>query len=112
MMKKIKVDILDITVKLPETYCIVSQHEYDKLVKQSDKGRYLSLSDILEILSVSRPWLLENALYKPDIRKEIDIGQNSNGFVKHPENKGGHYYFLASKTRDYFEKHFAQIFKV
>ena len=35
MMEEIKVDISDITIKLPDTYCIVSQHEYDELIKQS-----------------------------------------------------------------------------
>uniref|UniRef100_UPI00129075BF DUF771 domain-containing protein n=3 Tax=Streptococcus TaxID=1301 RepID=UPI00129075BF len=59
---------------------------------------------------VSRPWLLENVLYKPTIRKQIDIDQNPNGFVKYPQNRGGRYYFLASKTKKYFEEHFAEIF--
>ncbi|SQF72176.1 Uncharacterized protein conserved in bacteria [Streptococcus sanguinis] len=110
MMEEIKVDISDITIKLPDTYCIVSQHEYDELIKQSSKGRYLSLSDVLELLSVSRPWLLENVLYKPAIRSKIDIEQNPNGgFVKYPSNQGERYLFLASKTKDFFEKNFYEI---
>ncbi|MGT2774584.1 DUF771 domain-containing protein [Streptococcus hyovaginalis] len=108
-MKEIKVDISDISIKLPDTYCIVSQSEYDELVNQCSIGRYLSLSDVLEMLSVSRPWLLENVLYKSAIRKEIDIDQNPEGFVKYPHNQGGRYFFLASKTKDYFEKHFKDI---
>ncbi|HEM3726487.1 TPA: DUF771 domain-containing protein, partial [Streptococcus suis] len=66
---------------------------------------------VLEMLSVSRPWLLENVLYKPTIRKQIDIEQNKDGFVKYPQNQGGRYYFLASKTRDFFERNFLEIFK-
>ncbi|WP_367784249.1 DUF771 domain-containing protein [Streptococcus pluranimalium] len=108
-MKEIKVDISDISIKLPDTYCIVSQSEYDELVNQCSIGRYLSLSDVLEMLSVSRPWLLENVLYKSAIRREIDIDQNPEGFVKYPHNQGGRYFFLASKTKDYFEKHFKDI---
>ncbi|WP_153059044.1 DUF771 domain-containing protein, partial [Streptococcus suis] len=50
-------------------------------------------------------------LYKPTIRKQIDIDQNPNGFVKYPQNRGGRYYFLASKTRDFFERNFLEIFK-
>lgn len=109
MMKEIKVDISDITIKLPDTYCIVSQSEYDELINQCSIGRYLSLTDVLEMLSVSRPWLLENVLYKSAIRREIDIDQNPEGFVKYPHNQGGRYFFLASKTKDYFEKHFKDI---
>ncbi|HEL2685641.1 TPA: DUF771 domain-containing protein, partial [Streptococcus suis] len=45
------------------------------------------------------------------IRKQIDIDQNPNGFVKYPQNRGGRYYFLASKTRDFFERNFLEIFK-
>ncbi len=111
MMREIKIDLTNITVTLPEDYCIVPQSEYDELVKQSSIGRYLSLSDVLEMLSVSRPWLLENVLYKPIIRKQIDIDQNKDGFVKYPQNQGGRYYFLASKTRDFFERNFLEIFK-
>lgn len=109
MMKEIKIDLKNITVTLPEDCCIVHQSEYDELVNQCSIGRYLSLTDVLEMLSVSRPWLLENVLYKPAIRKEIDIDQNPEGFVKYPHNQGGRYFFLASKTKDYFEKHFKDI---
>lgn len=112
MMKEIKVDISDLTIKLPPTHLIVSKDEYHDLKKQSFQGQYMTLNEVLDLLSVSRPWLLENVLYKPDIRKEIDIDLSPNGFVKYPQNKGGRYYFLASRTREYFEKHFAQIFKV
>lgn len=111
MMKEIKIDISDITIKLPDTYCIVSQHEYDELQKKCELGKYMSLSEVLELLSVSRPWLLENVLYKPDIRKKIDIEQNDNGFVKYPDSQGERYFFLASKTRNFFEQNFVDIFK-
>ncbi|WP_162011768.1 DUF771 domain-containing protein [Streptococcus sp. S784/96/1] len=111
-MKEIKVDISDLTIKLPPTHLIVSKEEYQTLQKQSSQGQYMTLNEVLELLSVSRPWLLENVLYRADIRQEIDIDLSPNGFVKYPQNKGGRYYFLASRTREYFEKHFAQIFKV
>lgn len=88
MMREIKIDLKNITVTLPDTYCIVPQSEYDELVNQCSIGRYLSLTDVLEMLSVSRPWLLENVLYKSAIRKEIDIDQNPEGFVKYPHNQG------------------------
>lgn len=102
----------NIVIKLPPTHLIVSKEEYQNLQKQSSKGQYMTLNEVLELLSVSRPWLLENVLYKPDIRKEIDIDLTPDGFVKYPENKGGRYFFLASETKAYFEQHFAQILKV
>lgn len=108
-MKEIKVDISDLTIKLPPTHLIVSKEEYQTLQKQSSQGQYMTLNEVLDLLSVSRPWLLENVLYKSAIRKEIDIELNPNGFVKYPENKGGRYFFLSSKTKDYFENNFSKI---
>jgi len=80
--------------------------------KEHGDPEVLTLSEVLELLSVSRPWLLENVLYNPEIRQQIDIDKNSNGFVKYPDSQGGRYYFLASKTKEFFEDHFAKIFEL
>ena len=69
----------------------------------------MSLSDVLQLLSVSRPWLLDNVLNNSKIRKEIDVELNPDGFVKYPENQGGRYFFLASKTKQWFEENFREI---
>ncbi|MGM9884428.1 DUF771 domain-containing protein [Streptococcus hyointestinalis] len=111
-MNTITVNLDNITIQLPESYLIISLEEYQNLKDQSDQGKYMTLNQVLDLLSVSRPWLLENVLYKPEIRKEIDISINQDGFVKYPENQGERYLFLASKTKAYFEEHFAHIFKV
>lgn len=111
MIDTIQVQLDNITVKLPSTHLIVSVEEYQTLKKQSSQGKYMTLNEVLELLSVSRPWFLENVLYKPTIRKQIDIDQNPNGFVKYPQNRGGRYFFLATKTREFFEQNFLEIFK-
>ncbi|MFM0601756.1 DUF771 domain-containing protein [Streptococcus suis] len=111
MIDTIQVQLDNITVKLPSTHLIVSVEEYQTLKKQSSQGKYMTLNEVLELLSVSRPWFLENVLYKTTIRKQIDIDLNKEGFVKYPQNQGGRYYFLASKTRDFFERNFLEIFK-
>ncbi|HEL1630540.1 TPA: DUF771 domain-containing protein [Streptococcus suis] len=111
MITKFELKLNPITVQLPETHLIISKDDYDHLTKQATQGRYMTLNEVLELLSVSRPWFLENVLYKPTIRKQIDIDQNPNGFVKYPQNQGGRYYFLASKTREFFERNFLEIFK-
>lgn len=108
----LQIDLKNITIQLPPDKIIVDRSEYEELKKISSKGRYLTLSEVLELLSVSRPWLLENVLYKPEIRKQIDIDKNSNGFVKYPDNQGGRYYFLASKTKEFFEEYSAKIFEL
>lgn len=110
MITQFELNLNPITIQLPESHLIISKEEYHTLQQQATQGRYMTLNEVLEMLSVSRPWLLENVLYKPNIRSKIDIDKNQDGFVKYPQNQGGRYYFLASKAKKYFEQHFAEIF--
>ena len=112
MTDKILIKIDNLEVNLPNTHIIVEKEEYLNMKKQVSEGKYMSLSEVLEMVSVSRPWLLENVLYRSDIRSKIDIDKNKNGFVKYPDNQGGRYYFLASKTKQFFEENFAEIFNL
>lgn len=111
-MNKITIDLSDITIVLPETKIIIDRDEYERLKRESNKAIYLSLNQVLDMLSVSRPWLLDNVLHNPQIRAQIDIDTNPDGFVKYPSSKGGRYYFHAKKTRDYFERNFEEIFQI
>lgn len=112
MKDKILIKIDNLEVNLPQTHIIVEKDEYLNLKNKASQGRYMSLSEVLEMVSVSRPWFLENVLYKSDIRFKIDIDKNKDGFVKYPQNQGGRYYFLASKTKQFFEENFAEIFSL
>lgn len=113
MINKILIKIDNLEVQLPETHIIVEKDEYLNLKKKASEGQYMSLSEVLEMVSVfSRSWLLENVLYKQDIRSRIDVERNKEGFVKYPESQGGRYYFLASKTKQFFEENFEEIFRL
>ncbi|AGU77061.1 hypothetical protein D8827_04790 [Streptococcus intermedius] len=108
-MNKLIVNLENITVALPEDKVIIEKEEYDMLKKNANKGKYMTMNELLELLSVSRPWLIENILYRPSIKNDIDIEKNPNGFVKYPNSHGSKYLFLASKTKEYFEKNFREI---
>ena len=112
MTDKISIKIENLEVNLPQTHIIVEKDEYLDLKNKASQGQYMGLSEVLEMVSVSRPWLLEHVLYQPDIRSKIDIDKNRDGFVKYPDNQGGRYYFLASKTKQFFEENFAEIFSL
>ncbi len=112
MTDKISIKIENLEVNLPSTHIIVEKDEYLDLKNKASQGQYMSLSEVLEMVSVSRPWLLENVLYRADIRSKIDIEKNKDGFVKYPDSQGGRYYFLASKTKQFFEENFAEIFNL
>ena len=111
MKDKILIKIDNLEVNPPKTHIIIEKDEYLDLKDKASQGRYMSLSKVLEMVSVSRPWLLENVLYRSDIRSKIDIDKNKDGFVKYPKNQGGKYIFLASKTRTFFEQHFSELLK-
>lgn len=108
-MNTLTINIDGLTISLPESHIIVEKSEFEKLQKASEIGHYLSMNQVLEMISVSRPWLIENVLYKTNIINQIDIDKNPDGFVKYPVSQGGRYYFLASKTKEYFETHFRDI---
>lgn len=112
MTDKILIKIDNLEVNLPKSHIIVEKEEYLNIKKKASAGQYMTLNDVLEMVSVSRPWLLENVLYRSDIRSKIDIEKNKDGFVKYPDNQGGRYYFLASKTKQFFEENFAEIFSL
>ena len=101
MKDKILIKIDNLEVNLPKTHIIIEKDEYLELKNKASQGQYMSLSEVLEMISVSRPWFLEHVLYQPYIRSKIDI-----------ENQGGRYYFLASKTKQFFEENFAEIFSL
>ena len=111
MTDKISIKIENLEVNLPQTHIIVEKDEYLDLKNKASQGQYMSLSEVLEMVSVSRPWLLENVLYRADIRSKIDIEKNKDGFVKYPKNQGGRYIFLASKTRAFFEQYFSELLR-
>lgn len=111
MMDKILIKIENLEVQLPTSHIIVEKDEYLDLKNKASQGQYMSLSEVLEMISVSRPWLLENVLYRSDIRSKIDIDKNKDGFVKYPQNQGGRHIFLASKTRTFFEQYFSELLK-
>lgn len=112
MTDKILIKIDNLEVQLPQSHIIIEKDEYLDLKNKASQGKYMSLSEVLDMISVSRPWILDNVLYKPDIRSKIDIEKNKEGFVKYPQNQGGRYYFLASKTKQFFEENFAEIFSL
>ena len=112
MTDKILIKIDNLEVMLPESHIIVKKDKYLDLKNKASKGKYMSLSEVIEMISVSRPWFLEHVLYQPNIRSKIDIDKNKDGFVKYPNNQGGRYYFLASKTKQFFEENFAEIFSL
>lgn len=53
-MEKLIVDLENVVIALPEDKIIIEKSEYDALKKRDTQGRYMSMNEPLELLSVSR----------------------------------------------------------
>ena len=54
-MDKLVVDLKGVVIQLPNSHVIVDRDEYDDLKSNADKGKYMTLKQLLTLLSVSRP---------------------------------------------------------
>ena len=59
-MNKLIVNLENITVALPEDKVIIEKEEYDMLKKNANKGKYMTMNELLELLSVSRKYSLSS----------------------------------------------------
>ncbi|CAM2751588.1 DUF771 domain-containing protein [Streptococcus mutans] len=103
--------------------CVVNAYNVIKDIADYGKISITIADDILELFEkeyhrylenvvIALPEdkiIIENVLYKPEIKAQIDIEKNPEGFVKYPNSQGGKYLFLASKTKEYFKSHFREI---
>lgn len=99
----------NVEVPIPDDLVIVHKDEYVELLNQTEKGVWWTIDKVVELLGIGRSKLINDILLNPDIKKEIDIELSSEGFVVYPKSKGVPYRFMATRTREYFEKNFGAI---
>ena len=97
--------ILNLEVKIPEDYVLITKVEYQDLKKNELKGKYIKLSDVAEHINRSEKWVKENVLYPPRFKKEL------KHFVHYPQSQGEHWYFNASPMYEWLDKNFTEIMK-
>ena len=59
MKDKILIKIDNLEVQLPASHIIVEKDEYLNLKKQASEGQYISLDEVLNMLSVSPPLVVK-----------------------------------------------------
>lgn len=107
--KKQEKQVFNIEVPIPDDLILISKVEYVELLNQNDRGQWWTIDKVVDLLGMSKSKLVNTILLNPKWKQEIDIGLNPEGFVVYPETKGQPYRFLATKTREYFQTHFASI---
>lgn len=96
-------------IVVPENFIVLERSEYEKLKEFESLGRWWTLDDVLQHISMSRKWLTDNVLNNPKFKKDLDV--KSGGFVKYPVAQGGKYLFLRSKTMHWLEENFSNIMR-
>lgn len=103
--QKIKVETV---IEVPQEYVMILRTDYEELQKADDRGRWMSLKEVVSRINRSSKWFCEQVLEKPQYRKKLDV-LNDGGFVHYPRGGGDAYSFLRSETIDFLETNFKEI---
>ena len=104
--QKIKVETV---IEVPQEYVLILRADYEELQKADDRGRWMSLKEVVSRINRSSKWFCEQVLEQPQYRKKLDV--KNGGFVHYPKGGGDGYSFLKSETIDFLESHFREIMK-
>lgn len=105
--QKIKVETV---IEVPKEYVLILRADYEELQKADDRGRWMSLKEVVSRINRSSKWFCEQVLEKPQYRKKLDVN-NDGGFVHYPRGGGDAYSFLKSETIEFLETYFKEIMK-
>lgn len=94
---------LEVPIQVPEHLIVVEKKVFQELTKKEMQGQWWTLDDVLKHINISRKTFTEKILNNHKYRKQLE------SFVHYPQNKGGKYYFLASKTKEFLEINFKTI---
>ncbi|HEN7252116.1 TPA: DUF771 domain-containing protein [Streptococcus agalactiae] len=101
--------VFNVSVPVPDDVVIISKEEYLNLLSDNEQGKWWDIDNLQELLGIGRSKLINDILLNPDIKKEVDLSINPNGFIVYPKGKGSRYKILATKAIKYFEDNFGSI---
>lgn len=93
------------TIDIPPNLIVIEKIEYNELLKSNEKGRWWTLQDVMQRVSISQKSFSDKVLNNPRFQKEL------SEFTRFPSEKGERYYFLASKMQEFLENNFKEIMK-
>lgn len=97
--------VLNLEVKIPEDYVLITKVEYDGLKQNELKGKFIKLSDIAKHINRSERWIKDNILFQQRFKKELE------NFVHYPTSQGEQWYFNAAPMYQWLDKNFKAITK-
>lgn len=105
MEQKLKVEL---EIKIPDDYVLITKVEYEELLQERLKGRYWTMRELEERVGKKQEWIKENILYPQNFKKQLDVQQG--GFVYYPGRQGEKWSFQATKMTKFLEDNFYKIF--
>ncbi|EHI70880.1 DUF771 domain-containing protein [Streptococcus ictaluri] len=101
--------VFNVSISIPDDVVVISKEEYLDLISDNEQGKWWDIDNLQELLGLGRSKLINDILLNPDIKKDVDLSINPNGFIVYPKGKGSHYKILATRARKYFEENFGSI---
>lgn len=102
---------MNVTVVIPPEYVLIPKDEYQKLLDSQMSGKWWGFKDLANRTQREREWLESKILYKPNLKKILDVEENPNGFVNYPTGKGSKWAFEPNKMSKFLEEYFPEIMK-
>lgn len=99
----------EMVIEVPKEYVMILRTDYEELQKSDDRGRWMSLKEVVSRINRSSKWFCEQVLEKSQYRKKLDV--KNGGFVHYPRGGGDAYSFLRSEMIDFLETYFKEIMK-
>ncbi|MCK1238364.1 DUF771 domain-containing protein [Streptococcus uberis] len=99
----------NVSVPVPDDVVIISKEEYLDLLSDNEHGKWWDIDNLQELLGLGRSKLINDILLNPDIKKDVNLSINPNGFIVYPKGRGSRYKILATRARKYFEENFTTI---
>lgn len=99
----------EMVIEVPKEYVMILKTDYEELLKSDDRGRWMSLKEVVSRINRSSKWFCEQVLEDPKYRKKLDV--KNGGFVHYPKGGGDAYSFLRSEMILFLETYFVDIMK-
>lgn len=97
---------VQLAIPIPSDQVLISKVELEELQRQSLTGVFWTMKDLEQRTSRKKEWLIENLLYQPRFKKQLEH------IVYYPKGKGSPWSFNAPKMAKFLEDNFHLIYGI
>lgn len=96
---------IQLSIPIPEDQILISRADFEELKRHQITGVHWSMKDLEQRTGRKKEWLIENILYKPRFKKQLE------NIVYYPKGKGSPWAFNAPKMAQFLEQNFHLIYE-